>query len=46
MALTKAQNKTISHHRTEYGKAHANTMRREMEKGKSAKAAHRTASRK
>ncbi len=46
MALTKAQNATIRHHRAEYGTKHANTMRREMEKGKNAKAAHKIASRK
>ena len=46
MALTKAQEKTITSHRKEFGSKHAQVMRREMNKGKSTSQAHKTALRK
>lgn len=45
MALTKGQNKVITRHGKEYGTKHAQVMRREMNKGKTASQAHKIAKR-
>ena len=43
MALTKAQNKTVASHKEQFGKKHADVMRKELNKGKSVTQAHKKA---